>query len=102
VLEPIKQGVSNFFGNIFGGKDEGPVYDDSLSDFVEKEFKRRQDERRPFEMQWRLNLCFADGNQYVDINTASWSLEEQPILYDWQERERSIQPYCSEHRIPHS
>ena len=87
LLEPIKQGISNLFSGIFGGKEEAPVYDDDLVEFVDKEYRRRIEERRPFEIQWRLNLALYEGNQFVDINTASMALEEQPILYDWEERE---------------
>jgi hypothetical protein len=55
--------------------------------FVEKEFKRREEERRPLELQWRLNAAFLEGNQYVDINTAAGTIDEIPPLYPWQERE---------------
>lgn len=80
--------IMNTAKGIFGGRDEErPVYDDDLVGFVDKEFKRRQDERHPFELQWRLNMAFYEGNQYLDINTASMALEEMPMLYDWQERE---------------
>lgn len=60
---------------------------DSLVSFVEKEYKRRQDERHPFEIQWRLNISFIEGNQFVDVNPVSMNLEDVPKLYDWQERE---------------
>lgn len=85
----IINGVKGAVSGIFGSKDEEdkPVFEEDLVAFVEKEYKRRQDERRPYEVQWRLNLAMFEGNQYLDINTASWNLEEQPILYDWQERE---------------
>lgn len=88
ITQPIKKAVGSIFGGGQGGQPGGPpVYDEELVGHVEKEFKRRQDERRPFELQWRLNLAFLDGNQYLDINTASMALEEMPVLYDWQERE---------------
>lgn len=90
MLEPIKDGINKIFNGIMGGKNEQPTYNEELVGLVEKEFKRRQDERQPFELQWRLNLAFQDGNQYLDINTASMALEEMPVLYDWQERERCI------------
>ncbi len=61
--------------------------DDFINTFVDKEYKRRQDERRPFELQWRLNNAFLEGNQYVDINPVSMALDEIPKLYWWQERE---------------
>lgn len=89
ITQPIKKAVSSMFG---GGNQNGqsggpPAFNEELVGLVEKEFKRRQDERQPFELQWRLNLAFQDGNQYLDINTASMALEEMPVLYDWQERE---------------
>ncbi len=87
MLESITQPIKNMMQNVFGGKQEGPEYDDDLVAYVDREFQRRQQERRPFELQWRLNLAFYEGNQYLDINTASMALEEMPIMYDWQERE---------------
>ena len=51
------------------------------------EYKKRRDERRPFELQWRLNIAFMDGIQYMDINSNSQSVEEIPKLFWWQERE---------------
>ncbi|MCL6557456.1 MAG: hypothetical protein K6U74_01400 [Firmicutes bacterium] len=61
--------------------------DDLIVGFVEDEFRRREQERRPFELQWRLNIAFIEGNQYVSINPAAQNLEEDPKLYWWQERE---------------
>ncbi len=61
--------------------------EDSLVRFVEDEFRRRQEERRPFELQWRLNIAFIEGHQYVDVNAAAGILEEVPKLFWWQERE---------------
>lgn len=87
MLESITQPIKNMMQNVFGGKQEGPEYDDDLVAYVDREFQRRQQERRPFELQWRLNLAFYEGNQYLDINTASMALEEMPIMYEWQERE---------------
>ena len=56
-------------------------------DLVEKEFKRREEERRPLELQWQLNIAFVEGNQYMDINAAGMELVEIPEMYPWQERE---------------
>lgn len=58
-----------------------------LADEVTNEFRRRQQERMPFELQWRLNIAFIDGNQYLDINPIAQTIEEIPKLYWWQERE---------------
>lgn len=65
----------------------GTLWANALADFVEKEFKRRQDERRPDELQWRMNGEFVNGNQYLDINTATNSLQLIPKIWWWQERE---------------
>jgi len=62
-------------------------HDDAIVAMIQKEFKRRQDERRPFELQWRLNQAFLEGNQYVDINPVSMALDEIPKMFWWQERE---------------
>ena len=91
--------MRNLANNIFGGQQEGPPqnppgFDDDLVAFVEKEFKKRQDDRRVFELQWRLNLAFYEGNQRLDINTASMTLEEMPIMFDFQETE------CFNHIAP--
>lgn len=86
----------SFFSNIFGGKKEElprtqetekEMTQDELVTFVENEFKRRQNERRPFELQWRMNIAFLEGNQFVDINPIALDLQEIPQLYEWQERE---------------
>jgi hypothetical protein len=58
-----------------------------LVGLVDSEYKRRQQDRRPYEIQWQLNIAFIEGNQYLDINAASMSLEEVPQMYWWQERE---------------
>jgi len=59
----------------------------SLISFVDEEFKRRRNERIPWELQWRLNVAFIEGNQFMDINPAAQSLQEIPKIYFWQERE---------------
>lgn len=61
--------------------------DDAIVGFVDGEFTRREQERLPIELQWRLNIAFIEGNQYVNINPAAQQLEEDPKLFWWQERE---------------
>ena len=61
--------------------------DDAQVAFVNEEYRRRQTERRPFELSWRLNLAFIEGNQYLDINTQAGELIEIPKALWWQERE---------------
>jgi len=51
-----------------------------------KDFKRRQEERKPFETQWQLNINFLIGNQYCDINSNN-ILKEIDKQFFWEERE---------------
>lgn len=62
-------------------------HDENLIGLVNEEFARRMAERKPFELQWRLNLAFLEGNQYVDMNAAANVLVETPKVLWWQERE---------------
>lgn len=61
--------------------------EESLVSMVDREFIRREEERRPFELQWQLNVAFIEGNQYCDLNPATMSIEEIPKFYWWEERE---------------
>lgn len=67
--------------------DGGIVSVEHLISFVNDEYKRRQRDRLPYELQWQLNVNFIEGNQYIDINTMAMKLEEIPRFYEWQERE---------------
>ena len=63
-------------------------YDEkALVDWVNKEYDRRQKERREFEARMTLNLAFFDGNQYVDLNEATLAVDQIPAKYDWEQRE---------------
>lgn len=68
-----------------GGPDE-PKYADDYVSFVDKEFSRRQKERLPLELTWRLLLSFLEGNQNIQINPAASTLEETPLLTESEER----------------
>jgi len=88
MLESVKAAVRSGLGRIVATlKPLQFGYAEELRDYVEREYQRRRQERRPWELQWRLNLAFVDGNQYLDINAAMMSLVEVPKLYWWQERE---------------
>ncbi len=52
---------------------------------VREDFLRRQEERRPLERNWQLNLSFINGDQYLDVNTLG-ELEREEGGYYWQER----------------
>ena len=62
-------------------------YSDDLASFVNDEFRRRQSDRLPFELQWRLNMEFIKGNQYLTVNSHLRKIDEVPKLYWYQERE---------------
>lgn len=51
-----------------------------------EDFKKRQEARRPLELNWRLNMNFVVGNQFAQIS-ASGDIEESAKEFYWQERE---------------
>jgi hypothetical protein len=60
---------------------------ENLVEIVTTEFDRRAAERKPWELQWRLNMDFVDGKQYMEINQVLEDVAELPRLFWWQERE---------------
>ena len=63
------------------------MFDDQIAKFVQEEYERRKSERLPFELTWRLNTEFLNGNQHLDIDPTSASIQEIPKMYWYQERE---------------
>ena len=59
----------------------------NLVKYIQDEYERRKDERRPFECQWRLNQNFLAGNQYCDINAVLGDIQDVPPVYDWMSAE---------------
>lgn len=64
-----------------------------MSDFEQKivsevlaDFKKRQEARRPVELNWRLNMNFVMGNQFAQI-TPKGDIEDDGKQYFWQQRE---------------
>lgn len=53
---------------------------------VLEDFKRRQNERKPYEAAWQLSMNFLMGNQYCQI-AGNCEVEEYEKQYFWQERE---------------
>lgn len=53
---------------------------------VKKDLARRQQERKLYESQWRLNMNFVIGNQYCSISSNNEVINFDK-RYDWQERE---------------
>lgn len=63
------------------------IFKEQIVSFVKEEFDRRQEERTPYELRWRLTQNFIQGNQYCDINEVSNTIFQQEKLYFWQQRE---------------
>lgn len=53
---------------------------------ITADFKKRQEARRPVELNWRLNMNFVVGNQFAQISSKG-DIEESVKEYFWQERE---------------
>lgn len=66
----------------FYSKEEDKV----IVDFVTNDFKKRQQERRPYELAWELNMNFFLGNQYSFISS-SGELSDIEKRYYWENRE---------------
>lgn len=62
------------------------IEDKIIVDFVKSDFKRRQEERRPYELTWELNMNFYLGNQYSYISN-SGELSDIEKRYYWENRE---------------
>jgi len=58
-----------------------------VAKYVEDEFTRRSKERIPYELQWKLNIAFIEGNQHVEINPSAQILDIVPKEFEWEERE---------------
>lgn len=88
MLESVKAAVKTGLGRISAAIKPGDYgYKEDLVNYINTEYERRQAERRPHELQWRLILNFLDGNQYLDINSAALDLTEIPKLYWFESRE---------------
>ncbi len=61
-------------------------YEEQIVSEVLADFKRRQEARRPIELNWRLNMNFVLGNQFAQISSKG-DIEEDEKQYYWQQRE---------------
>lgn len=84
VLEKFKDAMMSQFKP--KGEERTP-FDDEIAKFVEDEYQQRRETRLPFELQWRLNAEFLAGNQYLDIEPSSLSIQEIPKIAWHNERE---------------
>ena len=66
----------------FYSKEEDKV----IVDFVTNDFKQKQEERKPYELIWELNMNFYVGNQYSYI-MPSGTLSDIEKNYTWENRE---------------
>ena len=62
------------------------IEDKVIVDSITQDFKRRQQERRPYELAWELNMNFYVGNQYSYISNAG-ELTDIEKHYYWENRE---------------
>ena len=62
------------------------IEDKIIVDSITQDFKRRQQERRPYELAWELNMNFYVGNQYTYISN-SGELTDIEKHYYWENRE---------------
>ncbi len=53
---------------------------------IKEDFKKRQEARRPVELNWRLNMNFVIGNQFAEISSKG-DIEDFGKQYFWQQRE---------------
>ena len=58
-----------------------------LVEYINSEWERRKEERRPFELQWRLNQNFLTGNQYCDIDAVLGDVVDYEPPYEWMQAE---------------
>lgn len=62
-----------------------PEFEEEIVASLREEFLKRQEERRPYELQWRLNQSFLCGREAV--LSARGELEEEEGRYEWERRE---------------
>lgn len=62
-------------------------FKDDILDETIKDFEQRKKERQFLELQWRLNMDFYEGNQFVFINKHTKNIEEVEKIYWYQEME---------------
>ena len=53
---------------------------------INADFKKRQEARRPVELNWRLNMNFVMGNQFAEISPKG-DIEDGGKQFYWQQRE---------------
>ncbi len=87
VLGKFKDAMMSQFKQQDNSQQQRVPFDDEIAKFVEDEYQQRRETRLPFELQWRLNAEFLNGNQYLDIDPSSLSIQEIPKINWHMERE---------------
>lgn len=66
------------------GENKEALFKEDIVAFVKSEFTKRREERLPFELEWVLNINFIEGNQFLEINADTNTI--QPIVKEfwWQ------------------
>ena len=72
--------------NELKNESEDILFEEQIVEEVLADFKKRQAERRSFELQWQLNMNFLMGNQYCCVGPTG-DIEDEDKEYFWQERE---------------
>lgn len=63
----------------------GVFAEDIVAD-VKRDFAARQKSRRPYELNWQLNMNFVMGNQYCQVSPRG-AIEQEDKYYFWQEKQ---------------
>lgn len=63
------------------------AFKEDILDETLKDFEQRRKDRQFIELQWRLNIDFYDGNQFVYVNKHTKNIEESDKMYWWSEME---------------
>ncbi len=63
--------------------DGGEVYEEDVVAFIKGELERRKEDRRGFELQWRLNSNFLLGHQNCDINPYRSEVEDRDVVHEY-------------------
>ncbi len=66
--------------------DGGEVYEEDVVAFIKGELERRKEDRRGFELQWRLNSNFLLGHQNCDINPYRSEVEDRDVVHEYMQR----------------
>lgn len=88
----MKDGIKRFLRLSLTGPDRNadmiiqePEMQQLVSE-IKNEYTRRREERRVFELQWRMNQNYLQGNQYCDILQETGELIDYPALTEDEQR----------------